>query len=160
MVRWNTDRRLQNPLSTAEVRLRSPGLLYKVRMRQVRPTILMEGVRVGVALAVCVVVVAVLSLTPSLSWLPEPPLLGAALLLPLSAFTLAGYRAGKRSGRVAAGAIAGAVAGVIAGGVGGLSYVFFGKPVFNVAVGLVLGSFTGALVGTAAAWIGRPGQTR
>ena len=119
----------------------------------------MEGVRVGVGLAVCVAVLAVLSLTPSLSWLPEAPLLGAALLLPVSAFALAGYRAGKRSRRIAAGTLAGVVAGTIAGGAGGLSYVFFGKPVLNVAVGLVLGSVTGALVGTAAAWVGRPGRT-
>jgi hypothetical protein len=120
-----------------------------------RPAVFIEGVGVGVGLAVCVVGLAFLSLSPTLYWIPEAPLLAAGLLLPLTAFGLAGYRAGKRSGRLLVGALAGAVAGAIAGGVGGLSYVFFGKPVLNVVVGLMLGSVTGALVGAAAALVGR-----
>jgi hypothetical protein len=124
-------------------------------MRQMRPAVFIEGVGVGVGLSVCVVGLAFLSLSPTLSWIPEAPLLAAGLLLPLIAFGLAGYRAGRRSGRLVVGALAGAVAGAIAGGVGGLSYVFFGKPVLNVVVGLMLGSVTGALVGAAAASVGR-----
>ena len=72
----------------------------------------------------------------------------------------AGYQAGKRSGRIAAGTLAAVVAGTIAGGAGGLSYVFFGKPVLNVAVGLVLGSLPAPLSGLPPrGWTVRVGPT-
>lgn len=119
------------------------------------PIVLVEGVRAGVALGACVVVLAVLALTPSMSWIPEVPLIGAAILLPFAAFGLTGYRAGKRSGRTVAGALASGLAGAISGAVGGVSYVLFGKPVLNVAAGLLLGTASGAVVGGAAALVGR-----
>jgi hypothetical protein len=37
------------------------------------------------------------------------------------------------------------------GGVGGLAYVFVGKPALSIAVGLLLGLIGGAIVGAAAA---------
>jgi len=113
-----------------------------------------EGLRGGAALGVCVAVLAVLGLSPALRWIPEVPLIGAAVLLPVAAFGMTGYRAGQRSGRPVAGTLAGGVAGAIAGGVAGLAYVVFGKPVLNVPVGLVLGAAGGALLGTIAALVG------
>jgi len=101
-----------------------------------------------------VVVLAVLGLMPSLAWIPEDPLLAAAILLPLAACGLAGFRAGARCGAIVAGALAGVVAGSIGGGVGGVSYVLFGKPLLNVAGGLLLGSVAGAAAGTAGALLG------
>jgi hypothetical protein len=115
---------------------------------------LVDGAGIGLGLALCVVLLAFLSLTPSLSWIPEMPLLGAAVLFPLIACGVAGYRGSRRAGRTAAGALAGGVAGSFAGGVGGVSYVFFGKPLLNVAVGLVLGLLAGAFVGGFAALAG------
>lgn len=103
------------------------------------------------ALVAAVVVLAILGLTPQLSWIPELPLLSAAVVLPVVAFGLAGYRAASRSGRFIAGALAGAVTGVLGGTVGGLSYVLFGKSFLNVALGIALGGATGAVVGLAAA---------
>jgi hypothetical protein len=117
----------------------------------VRRIALSEGLRAGLALSAAVVVLAVLGLHPALTWIPEVPLLAAALVLPLGAFGLAGYRAGRRSRTVQAGALAGSLAGAIAGAVGGLAYVFFGKPMMNIAVGLVLGTFGGAIIGAVAA---------
>jgi hypothetical protein len=122
-------------------------------MRQVARTALVDGLLVGAALAICVVVLAILGLTPSLAWIPEVPLLAAGILIPLTAFALAGYRAGARSGRTAAGALAGGLTGAVAGTLGGLMYVAFGKPALNVAVGLVLGTAGGAMVGSIAALV-------
>jgi hypothetical protein len=118
-------------------------------------TVFWEGARVGMALAVCVVVLAILGLTPSLSWIPEVPLVGTAILLPVAAYVLTGFWQGRRSGRVGAGAVAGAVAGSISGGVGGLSYFLFGKSPINVMVGLVLGATGGAAAGAVGAWLGK-----
>jgi hypothetical protein len=117
--------------------------------------VLVEGVRGGVALGACVIVLAVLGLTPSLSWLPEVPLVTVALLLPVVAYALIGRRAGLRSGRLASGALAGALAGAISGGVGGVAFVLFGKSALNVAAGILLGVVVGALVGAAGALLGR-----
>ena len=114
-----------------------------------------EGVRTGLALSACVVVLAILGLTPSMSWIPEVPLVGVAILLPLAGYGLTGYRVGKRSGRTLAGALAGSLAGVISGSVGGVAYVIFGKSVLNVAVGLLLGGVGGAIAGAAAARLSR-----
>ena len=114
-----------------------------------------EGVRVGVVLSACVAVLAAIGLSPSMAWVPEPPLLTFAVLLPVVAFGLAGYRTGMRSGRALAGAIAGGVAGAISGTVGGLAYVFFGKPTLNVALGLLLGATGGSIIGASAAHVSR-----
>ena len=117
--------------------------------------VLIEGVRGGVVLGACVIVLAVLGLTPSLSWLPELPLVTVALVLPVVAFGLIGHRAGLRSGRLASGALAGALAGAISGGVGGVAFVLYGKSALNVAVGILLGVVGGVLVGAAGALLGR-----
>jgi hypothetical protein len=116
-------------------------------------TVLLEGGVAGAALGACVVVLAVLGLTPSLSWLPEVPLVGSAVLLPVAACGVAGWRAGSRSGHVLGGALAGAVAGSVGGGVGGVAYVLFGKPLLNVVIGLLLGALGGAVVGVAGAFL-------
>jgi hypothetical protein len=94
----------------------------------VTPIALWEGARAGALLAVCVVVLAVIGLTPSFSWVPEVPLLAVAILLPLVVYGLTGFRVGLRSQQMLGGLLAGAVAGIISGGFGGLSYVWFGKP--------------------------------
>jgi len=106
------------------------------------------------------VVLAVLGLTPSLSWIPEVPLLTVAILLPIVAYGLAGYKAGLGAGRLLAGLLAGALAGGISGAVGGACYVLFGKPAFNLLAGFCLGVIGGAVVGTVGALIAlrrRPG---
>ena len=112
---------------------------------------LSQGVRAGLALSTGVVVLAVLGLHPALAWLPEVPLLGVALVLPLVALGLAGYRTGIRGGSALAGAAAGSLAGMLGGGVGGVAYVFFGKPALNIVVGLLLGAIGGAIIGAASA---------
>ncbi|MDQ6675088.1 MAG: hypothetical protein M3069_30850 [Chloroflexota bacterium] len=117
---------------------------------------LLEGVRAGVALGVCIVGLAILGLTPSFSWIPEVPLVAVAIVLPIATYALTGYRAGKRTRRIAAGALAGGVAGGISGAAGGLSYVAFGKPILNVAVGLVLGTVGGVVAGALTAAKAKP----
>jgi hypothetical protein len=89
-------------------------------------------------LAVFAVVFAVLGLTPSLTWIPELPLLGAAAVIPVAVLGLAGYRAGWRSAS-------------LAGAIGGIAYFVYSKPIVNVAVGLLLGTVGGALIGVAGA---------
>jgi hypothetical protein len=135
--------------------LRGLPVANNLRVRHIRQIVFTEGVRAGLALGLCVGVLAILGLAPSMSWIPEVPLLGVAILLPLAVYGLTGYRAGKRSGRTLAGAMAGSVAGAISGGVGGVAYVIFGKSVLNVAVGLLLGAVGGAIVGAAAARLSR-----
>lgn len=115
---------------------------------------LSEGLGAGALLGACVVALAVIGLTPSLSWVPEIPLLGVAILLPLFVYGLTGYRAGLRSRQVLGGLVAGAVAGAVSGGIGGLSYVLFGKSLMNIAAGLLLGAVGGAVVGAVGARLG------
>ena len=95
------------------------------------------------------VVFAILGLTPSLSWIPEVPLLVAGGLVPVATLAFTGYRAGKNATGVMSGAIAGAAAGAIAGCVGGLAYVAYGKSVVNVVAGTVLGVIAGGMLGAA-----------
>jgi hypothetical protein len=106
-----------------------------------------EGLRGGAGLGACVVVLAVLGLSPSLAWIPEVPLLATAVVVPVAVLGLPGYRATQRDPRLRAGAIAGGLAGAIGGTVGGLAYVVFSKPLLNVAVGLVVGLAGGAILG-------------
>jgi hypothetical protein len=108
------------------------------------------GTRWGLVLAAAVVVLAILGLTPSLTWVPEVPLLAAGVVVPLLVVGVAGSRAGWRTGKASGGAQAGAVVGAIGGLAGGLCYVAFGKPALNVAAGLLAGAAAGALVGLAA----------
>jgi hypothetical protein len=112
-----------------------------------------EGLRWGAVLGAIAVVLSIVGLMPSLSWIPEVPLLAAAVLLPTAVCGLAGSRAGLRSGRHLAGWLAGALAGGIGGVVGGACYVLFGKPPLNLLVGLCLGVIGGALAGAVGALI-------
>jgi hypothetical protein len=98
---------------------------------------------------------AVVGLSPSLTWVPEVPLLAAAVLLAIAIFGIAGFRAGARAGVVQAGALAGGLAGALGGCVGGVSYVFFGKPALNIVVGLLAGAMAGAAIGTLGALLRR-----
>jgi hypothetical protein len=118
--------------------------------RPMRSVALAEGVRIGLALGVCVVLFAVLGLGPASTSIPEVPLIAAAVGVPIAGYALAGARAAARTQRWLAGLAAGAIAGALSGAVGGASYVLFGKPLLNIPVGLVLGAIGGALVGAAA----------
>jgi hypothetical protein len=102
---------------------------------------------------------AVVGLSPSLAWVPEVPLLSAAVLLPIAIFGIAGFRAAARTRLVQAGSLAGGLAGAIGGFVGGVSYVFFGKPALNVALGLAAGAVAGAAIGTMGALLNRRNAT-
>jgi hypothetical protein len=106
-------------------------------------------------MSVASILFALVGLSPSLTWVPEVPLLAAAVLLPIAIFGIAGFRAAARTRVVAAGALAGSLAGAIGGFVGGVSYVFFGKSALNIAVGLVAGAVAGAAIGTVGALLSR-----
>jgi hypothetical protein len=121
----------------------------------VRKIVLAEGLKGGVALAVVSILFAVIGLSPSLTWVPELPLLAAAVLFPVAIIGIAGFRVGAQTRLVWAGALAGTLAGAIGGLVGGFAYVFFGKAMLNVAVGLVAGALGGATVGTTGALLSR-----
>src|SRR5262249_10118511 len=123
----------------------------------VRPTwlVLQEAGGGALLLSACAIVLAVLGLTPGLQWIPEAPLLSAAVLAPVGICGVSGYRAARRARRVLPGAVAGALAGSAGGGVGGLGYVFFGKSALNVAAGIVLGLIGGAAIGAAGALFGQ-----
>ncbi len=109
------------------------------------------GVRAGAVLAALVILFAILGLTPSLSWIPEVPLLTVAGVMPIAVLTMTGYRARKSSGSILMGAIAGATAGAIGGCAGGVAYVLFGKPAFNVVAGAIVGVAAGAALGAVGA---------
>lgn len=89
----------------------------------------------------------ILGLTPSLSWIPEVPLLAAGVAGPVVILAVAGVRAASRSGLVRSGGLAGAVAGAMGGTAGGLCYLAYGKPAVNIAAGLLVGWLGGGLVG-------------
>jgi len=117
--------------------------------------IVREGLRSGAILSLCAVGLAVLGLTPALSWIPEVPLIGAAILLPVAILIWTGFRAAKRSGRLLAVPLTGALAGGIGGCIGGIAYVIAGKPALNIAVGLLAGALSGAVLGLAGAELAR-----
>jgi hypothetical protein len=94
-----------------------------------------------------VVLLAFVGLAPAFSGVPGAPLLAVAVLVPLVAYAIAGVRAARSSGLVRDGVAAGAVAGIISGFVGGMAYVFFGKSLLNIPVGLGLGCVAGAFWG-------------
>jgi hypothetical protein len=111
------------------------------------------GVRGGAVLAALAILFATLGLTPSLSWIPEVPLLAVAGVVPIALLTVTGYRAGKSSGLILMGAIAGATAGGIGGFAGGVAYVVFGKPAVNVVAGTILGVAAGLALGAVGAMV-------
>ena len=102
-------------------------------------------------LGVVTVALGVAGLSPSVTWIPEVPLLAAFVVVPAVIVGVAGYRAAKREGRVSSGAVAGAIAGAIGGCAGGLTYMAFGKPALNVVLGLAAGVVGGGIVGAVGA---------
>jgi hypothetical protein len=106
-------------------------------------------------MSVASILFAVVGLSPSLTWVPEVPLLAAAVVLPIAILGIAGFRAGARTRLVRAGAFAGSLGGAIGGFVGGVAYVSFGKPALNVAVGLMAGGLGGAAIGMMGALLSR-----
>jgi uncharacterized membrane protein len=103
--------------------------------------------RGGAILGVLAVVFAVLGLTPSLTWIPEAPLLLIAAVLPAAILLLTGYRAYRATRDSISGLISGAMAGALGGFVGGAAYVFYGKSAFNVVTGLLAGAIAGGFFG-------------
>src|SRR4030081_3888033 len=93
------------------------------------------GVRAGAVLAAFAILFGIVGLTPSLSWIPEVPLLAIAGVVPIAVLSVSGYRAFTRSRTIVVGAIAGATAGGIGGCAGGVTYVMFGKSAFNIVAG-------------------------
>jgi hypothetical protein len=97
----------------------------------------------------------VLGLTPAFTWIPEVPLVGTAIVLPIAVLIWTGFRAATRSGRLVAGPLSGTLAGAIGGSVAGIIYLVAGKQAVNVAVGLVAGALSGTAFGFAGALFGR-----
>src|SRR5204863_5634519 len=87
------------------------------------------GARSGTVLSVLAILFAILGLTPSLSWIPEAPLLTVAAVGPIFLLGRTGYRLGKDSWMAA---IAGATAGAIGGCVGRLGFPAYGKSALNL----------------------------
>ncbi len=110
-----------------------------------------EGARMGIVLAVCAAILAYVGLDPGFAWVPEVPLVLGAAVVPTIAFAIAGARAGGLSRQWVAGGYAGGICGAIGGGAGGLAYVYFGKSILNVPIGLLIGVVLGAGVGAASA---------
>jgi hypothetical protein len=82
---------------------------------------LSEGRRAGLVLGAFVVVVGVLGLGPTVSWLPEAPLVTVAIAVPVIGLALTGFRGFRRAGHLSAGILAGTLAGAITGVVAGLA---------------------------------------
>ena len=112
--------------------------------------IALEG---ALLLTACAVAFAILGLTPSLSWIPEIPLLVAAAIIPTLLLVWTGTRAARSRRSVAAGLIAAALAGAVGGLAGGAAYVAYGKSIANLLVGLAVGLGVGASLGALAAAI-------
>jgi hypothetical protein len=117
------------------------------------------GIRAGILISAVVVLLAFVGLTPSFSWVPETPLLVIAVLVPIAGYVLTGALGGRRSGRLSSGVVSSAIAGVVSGFAGGLSYVLFGKPVLNIAVGVALGFVAGTVWGAIGAIVSLRNRT-
>jgi MFS family permease len=102
-------------------------------------------------LSAFVVVLGFVGLTPELAWVPEVPLVAITVLVPLVGYSVTGFLAERHSRRIGNGVLAGALAGVVSGLAGGLSFVFFGKSLLNLPVGVVLGCLAGAACGAVGA---------
>jgi hypothetical protein len=114
---------------------------------------LTAGVPAGAVVAAFAILFGILGLTPSLSWIPEVPLLTIAGVAPIAVLTVAGYRAFKSFRSILIAAIAGSTAGGIGGFAGGVTYVMFGKSTFNVVAGAIVGIGVGAALGAAGALV-------
>jgi hypothetical protein len=95
-----------------------------------RQSVLAEGGRAGLLLGLFVLLMAVLGLAPAFATVPELPLVGLALAVPVVGYALSGCRAAHRAGRVVAGPLAGALAGAISGVVAGLAYLVLDQVFF------------------------------
>jgi hypothetical protein len=84
---------------------------------------LAEGLRAGIALGAFVIVVGALGLGPTVSWLPEAPLVTVAIAVLVIGLTLTGFRGFRRAGHLRVGMLNGALAGAITGVVGGLAFL-------------------------------------
>ncbi len=113
------------------------------------------GIAGGLLLALFAVVFAILGLTPSLSWIPEVPLLAAAVIIPAAILLVTGHRAYAMTLDVVAAMRAGSLAGGLGGLTGGVSYVVAGKSAVNVVAGLLAGVFGGGFLGWAGAMVAR-----
>ena len=85
------------------------------------------GTAGGLLLALFAAVFAILGLTPSLSWIPEVPLLAAAVIVPVAIMVVTGHNAYARTLDVVAAMLAGSLAGALGGLTGGVSYVVAGR---------------------------------
>ena len=114
----------------------------------------------GLLMALFAVGFAILGLTPSLSWIPEVPLLAAAVIVPVGILLVTGHRAYARTLDVVAAMLAGSLAGALGGLTGGVSYVVAGKSAVNVVGGLLAGVVAGVFLGWAGALVARwrPGE--
>ena len=92
---------------------------------------LAEGGRAGLLLGGFVLLMAVLGLAPAFAALPELPLVGLTLAVPVVGYALSGWRAARRAGRVAAGPLAGALAGATSGAVAGLASLVLDQLLFE-----------------------------
>jgi hypothetical protein len=113
------------------------------------------GARSGILLGLIALAFAVLGLSPSFSWIPEVPLIVAAIIVPVGILAFTGFQASSRSGLTMSGAAAGGQAGAVGGFIGGLAYFLFGKPALNIVVGLLAGAIGGAAIGFLGAVISR-----
>jgi hypothetical protein len=84
---------------------------------------LAEGLRAGIALGAFVIVLGVLGLGPTVSWVPEAPLVTVAIAVPVIGLTLTGFRGSRHTGHLSAGILAGTVAGAITGVIAGLAFL-------------------------------------
>jgi hypothetical protein len=105
-----------------------------------------------VILVVAAVAFGIVGLSPSLTRIPEAPLLAAGVVVEAGVLSLTGYRAGRCARLASAGALAAAIAGAAGGCAGGLTYMAFGKPAINVLVGVVAGALEGGILGGFMAW--------
>jgi hypothetical protein len=108
---------------------------------------LVNGLLCGSVLAAFAVTFGILGLTPSLTWIPELPLLAIGAAVPVLILGYAGRQAVLHSGDRRTGFFAGAVAGAMGGLAGGVCYLAYGKPALNLVVGSVVGFIGGASIG-------------
>ena len=113
------------------------------------------GIAGGLLLALFAVAFAILGLTPSLSWIPEVPLLAAAVIVPVAIMVVTGHKAYARTLDVVAAVLAGSLAGALGGLTGGVSYVVAGRSAVNLVAGLLVGVVGGAFLGWAGAMVAR-----
>lgn len=127
-------------------------------MRELWRGAAIEGATVGAPLAAAAVIFGVLGLTPSLHWIPDGPLLTFGVAVAAVGLGIAGYLGARRTAHFRGGALAGEIAGLIFGLALGITYIAFGKPVFNLIGGPAAGAAFGVIFGSIGAsierWVG------